>query len=1526
MNPQVRNRIRKALAYIVSGTTFLVVSAFLVLQIPAVQDSLIKRYLRSFSKVTGFDATVGSFQLLWFDKLEIRKLKVTDPSKNEMILAETITINFTMANLFSQQDVNIDGVLVEGANVLVTKVPESDTSTNLNFNVFINAINEAYAGEKKGGRTPHINIGEAIINGSRFSYIDQEKDSIKTGFNYNQFSLDIDESQLQNFTIIGDTTQFDVRTLLVQDRKTGFEIKQLSTFFRLSQRSMEFLGLQLHAGQSVISDTVVFEFDGQRELSDFLNKVNVYGNITETIIEPKDLALFAPAVARLKKPIYVQGKFKGRINNFRTTDLEIETGGTTLRGSLDMDGLPDIEETFILLRLRDSKIDFHDIGFLFEKEVLEQLTSLGSLQLQGEFLGYPTDFVANGDFSGKLGRIISDINFKVNENNFNLSTYSGKLALHDFNVGEYLKDTANFQRVTLNGNIRGSGLSVNTADFKLNGKVSSIGIKKYNYKNITTNARFASQLFNGFIKINDPNLQFQAEGTIDIRDRHESIKIKAQLDTAFLHKLKLSSEPIFLHSLLDVDINGLHIDSIAGNGDLTDFKIIYNDKHLSLKDIHLQADRKQNRRSLQLNSNVVDAEIEGDFLLSDISRDIKTLMKEISLNVVNDQEEIAEYYRTKNYRPKSYQADFNIKLKDVQPVTGLLNTPLSLTRNTKVEGKFTSGYTTILQAFGSIDSVFYDKSTFVNTTIELNASKIADSTSVLAMAFLNSEQQILSPQFSAKNLLAEAIWNKNHIDFSFEGDQEGQNNYVRLKGAVDFHKDSTLLKVSPSTIKVLEKVWKFHPDNLITITGKDVDIFDLTLENENQFVSINGDISEDPEKSLLLKVNEFDLSTLNPITGKTLTGDVNAAFELRNLYNNPTVENDLLIDSLTIDNFLVGNISGKNHWDTIERRFILDFFVDRNGKRIVDLGGYYDPARKENPLSLSASLQNANLNILQPFLEDMFSEIAGTVTGDFTITGQLSSPQINGEGNIGNGQIMIDYLRTVYSFKGIIGLTPRSIDFRNIDLTDMFGNQGRLNGSITHLNFYGMRLNIDASFSNFQVLNTMPRDNSLFYGQGYATGDLNIFGPVSNLRFTANARTEKNTRIYIPIGTDSEVERKEFIKFASFSDSTFQQSLSEAIEEKVDLTGITMDFNLDVTPDAYCEIILDLKAGDIIRGRGNGELQLQFDTKGEFNMFGPFEFTEGFYNFTLKDIVNKDFVINRGSRITWFGDPYQGIVDISASYNQNASFAPLLTNYDLTNAPQARRNYPVKVLLELDGPMLSPDIDFDIVTENLPANITLSDQRSLNLEFEFQAFKNRIDEQELKRQVFSLIVLRRFSPPESFNTSGTVASSLTELFSNQLSNWLSQVDENLEIDIDLSTLDQEAFNTFQLRLSYTFFNGRLRVTRDQQGYYGNQSASAVPVQQNTISTIAGDWTVEYLLTADGKFKVKMYNRTNLNPLYNSLNAQNTVTTGASISHTQSFNELRDIWRSSRKRKDSENTESRENNNEEAVLPKQAGTR
>ncbi len=1486
--------VKYVVLYGLYSLLLVLISAFFILQIPAVQSALAKRLLQNFSEVSEFKTTIDRLEFYWFDRVMISGLRIEDPEQQTMVGVKKLMVNFQFSGIFGSKNIRLDAVVLDSAQVNFTTISDGDSARDLNINVFIKRIN-ALSEAKEGGGSAVI-IGEAIFRNSHFTYA-TDRDSLNDRFDPNHFSLTIPDLELQNFLLIRDTVQFQLRSLSATEDRLNFNIHELSTFFRLSQQGMELAGIRLRAGQSILSDTILFHFSGQQDLSEFTDSVMIHARFKDAVLHPKDLALFAPLPEGLTQPVTVSGSFNGRISRFRFTQMDIKTGDTHLQGSLEMDGLPDISETFILLSLRQSRIDFSDLAFLLDENVVARLDPLGQLTFKGQFLGYPTDFVAAGDFNSRLGRITSDINLKINETSIDLSEYDGALTLTGFKLGAYLNDTINFQNVTMNGKIKGKGLTLESADFSLDGTISSIGLLRYDYKNIVTNARFASEFFSGRIRINDPNLKLDATGSVDLRNKINKINIQGSLDTAYLHRLNLSQKEIFLRTKMDIDIQGLALDSLLGKAQLTNAHIVYENKSASLDSLVLTAQKNENNRELKLETSLFDAEVRGNFYFSNLFWDIPTLVKEFQLNIENDVGRIQHYYLNKIRVPERYVAEFDFLIKDIDPIIDLFNIPVHLSENTSITGRYASGPTTVLQAYSFVDTILFGTNEFYKTEFDINASKTYNSTDALAMVYLQSQTQQLS-KIKSQNLITEIIWSGNHVNFDLSISQQETTNQFDLAGTIDF-KDSTHIKLLPSTIRVLEKTWDVNPDNALTIAGKEWTFNNIGFLQAGQSISLNGFISQDSTRELSLNIQQFDLTNINPLIDRTLEGKLNADFILHDYYGSPNIQNTIFIDELTVNEFLFGDITGKNTWDPDIQRFNLEFFIDRLETRIVNFSGYYDPIHKVSPLRINALFNQANLKIFEPFLDDLFSQFRGTLTGTYTVTGTLAQPEMNGEGKLENGAMLVNYLNTVYQFQGTLGLTTTTIYFKDVELTDAFRNRARLNGAITHNSFANMQIAMDGQFEDFQLLNTTAKDNSLFYGQAYASGVMRFSGPLNNLVISATATTRKNTRIYIPISGTSTVEQKDYINFVSFKDSTYQALQNVEVGKKVTLTGLTLDFNLDVTPDAYCEIIFDLKAGDIVRGRGNGKIKLLLDTKGEFNMFGPMTFTEGWYNFTLYDIINKEFQIQPGSSITWFGDPYQGTMSINATYNQLASLAPILNDPTLANVPQLKRKYPVQVYLKLDGPMLSPAISFDITARDLPKSIQVEGRPPVSLDIEFVAFKNRLDEQELKRQVFSLIVLRRFSQPESFSTSGSLVNSVSELFSNQLSYWLSQVDENLEIDVDLGSMDQEAFNAFQLRMSYTFMSGRLRVTRD--GTLGNQTPMATADARNELASAIGDWTVDYLLSPDGKFKVKMYSRTNLNPLVNNLNSQSAITTGVSLMHTQSFNELKDLLQSSRNR-------------------------
>ena len=1493
----IKNWTAKISLYFITLTIGLFFICFILVQLPAVQLRLSNYVLNKLEKETGFSGEIDRFYLLWYDRLQISGVKLTDPEGNQMIDVGSVYINFNFSRLLIKKDLNLEAGIIKSGTLYLVPIQENDSVQNLNINVFINRVNELLASDKPKTASK-INLGELILEDMHFSLNDTRRDSVRNGLDLTHITLDLPSLELQSIQLFSDTIQFQVNDLRAVESQSGLEVKKLQTYFRYSRAGIELLNLNLLTDKSFISDTLRFLYDSPAALSDFINSVRIEAHLKDSYIHPEDLYRIAHNTAKIKEILYIDGEFSGPLSGFNLDNMLIKTGKSILKGKIKMHGLPFIEDTFIDLDLINSSIYPEDISLYFEGEVATKINEIGKIDFDGQFQGFINDFVANGQLNTRYGKIISDINLKIDQNNIELSSYIGNLETVNFAVGELIGDTALLQTISINGRLAGRGFKVESADVKLDGEINKIGFRGYDYVNIVTNGRFFSQFFNGFLSIDDPNLKLSTEAKIDLRDEASSIKVNGNLNYANFHNLNLSNKHFFLSSVIDIDIQGLELDSLSGYINLHDFNIVYDENEIELDSIKIVSDREGADKKLSIKSSLLDVEMAGNYMYSTLYQDVSTLIYELGLQLQNDRTAIKDYYLDKTKSPEDYDVDFEFVLHDVNPIVNLFTKSLQLSKEITIQGEYFSGYNTMLTAYTSFDSLLFTNKLFLNNTIEFNGSKISDSTSVLAMVFLNSENQNLTSQLLTKDLLFEGVWHEERIVFTLDAYQQTADNYINVSGDAFLRRDSTQIRFNPSTLKLLENIWNIEKGNHIMIKGRELNIRDLIVYNNGENITINGKVSDDSEETLLVEFNNVSVGIINPLIGKNLGGTMEGYIEVKDLYNNPNVQNKINIYNQTIDDFLIGDVTGTNEWDNTTKTFQINLLINRLGKRIVNIAGTYDPFIIGNQLDLNAEFAEANLKIIEPFFDYFMSQIDGTITGKYKITGNFDLVKINGSGNISNGQVMINYLKTLYRFNGNLRMEPDKILFQNLELRDVNGSTGRLNGFLLHNNFQNISIDLAGSFNNFQVLNTTAKDNDLFYGQANATGTVNFFGPLSNMKISANARTERGTRFSIPLSNSTTtVETKEYINFVNFTDSTANALIEEVAKTTTALSGITLEFNLEITPDAYCEIIFDLKAGDIIRGRGRGDIKLQLDTKGEFNMFGPIEFTEGAYNFTLYDIVNKEFQIESGSRITWYGDPYQGNMNIKASYNQLASIAPLIALEDCS-APQLRRKYPIQVLLNLEGQLLSPFINFDITARDLPDAVSLDgcDMATIRPDFEFQAFKSRLDDQELKRQVFSLIILRRFSQPDAFfSAGGGIAGSVSELLSNQLSYWMTQVDENLEVDIDLGTMDAEAYNTFQLRLAYRFLDGRLRISRDG-------SLASQDNRGNSVSLL-GDLTVEYMLTQDGKFRVKMYNRTNYNSL--NINQQSTTTAGASLLYTQSFNEIKELLQSARKRREEE---------------------
>lgn len=1476
----------KTLLFMAIFLLVLLGSIIALIQIPSVQLRLVSKATDYLSKTLKFPLKIEGIHIDWFDQVVLEGVSIKDLQQQKMIYLGEAKVDFVILSLLKAQ-INIEKVSLINGQVNLIKYKEGA----LNMDDFITALGNLSSGgppTKDTKSSPFVIPSVELVN-MYFSFSDVRKPAIPD-FDHNHFAIDSIYAEVSNLTAVADTFSIDVKNLRAYETHTLLRVHELDVNYMITGNKMEFNHLFAHIGQSKVKDYLCFGFNNIGEMSDFNEKTVVTSHLENSVVNLSDLAYFAPDLKPYSDKAVISGDFKGRVVNFGVKNLSMAFGrNSVIKGNLKLNGLPELEETFIDFSYNQLRVDTRDLRQYAGKTPYEVLKKFGVITGSGEFVGFANDFVTHGKCVTSIGSLQTDINLKIYENRNPKSYYKGHLKTSAFNFGKLIDQSTLIGLLDMDGEIEGNGFTLSDANVKLVAHISRLGVNNYNYHNITTNAQLSRRLFNGELSINDTNLVFKAVGKVDLTENVNIFNIKAHLEKANLKPLNLNiagKETIVKTDLL-LDYSGLKIDDIEGRASFVNTYLLYNEnKEIFIDSLIVESHKKDGNRNFSIESDLLSAFANGDFQFTQLLEDLKRGIHEYTLNVKNDKASIDSYYRNLSHfkRPK-YEVDFHVVVQDINAILSIYVPSLYISRGVLISGDYTSGYTSILNLHTRIDTLFFNENELYKTELEISTSKLADSANTLGMLYMRSAAQKIRSSPATENFYFEGIWNNRNIEFQTRIYQQNNSNNALLMGNFAFlENNKKTLSLRNSSIGILNRTWNISGNNSITYAKEEITFNNFSIYNGQQSISMDGTISNDKSKASVLKIDNFNIENINPLlSSMKLKGILNGTVLIRDLYKDIDMEGSVFIHQFTLDNFLIGDIKGASEYNNNSKLLDIRIDVERDEKKIIELSGNIRSNENSNgeALNLTAHLKDANLELLNPILSTVLSDISGTVTGDFNISGTIRKPILKGTGDVKKGKFKVTYLGTNYFFEDKIYLDQNLIGFKKLILSDVNGNHAVVNGGLYHDSFKNFVVDIKGSMKNFNVLNTTEEDNTLFYGTANVTGNLEILGAFSDLSIKANATSNKGTKIYIPLNTTSSLEQKSFIKFKKFGNLK-----DEKDKDSLDLAGINLEFNFDITPDAYAEIIFDKRAGDIIRGNGQGNMKLKIDTRGDFSMYGDYRITEGYYNFTLAGLINKEFKITPNSSISWSGDPYAGQLNINAVYSQFASLLPII---DTTKSkrPENRRKYPTNVLLNLQGNLMSPVISLGVDILKYPSGISE----------DVIAFQSKLksNEQELNRQVFSLLVLGGFSSENSFSGVANSGNNLSELLSNQLSNWLSQVDDNLQIDINLNSLNRDALNTFQLRMSYTLLDGRLRITRD--GTFQNMQSS-----QANLTNIAGEWTVEYLLSKDGNLRLKLFNKANQNILLTSAgNNNSTSSAGFSVLHTQSFSNLRDLLKFDKKK-------------------------
>lgn len=1503
-NPQKESILRRRLSRLFLWLPVLLITLgiffFTVLQIPKVQTKLLNKVSFLVSENTGFDIEIGHANLTWFDHMIVEKVRLFDHQNDStLIFVEKLQVNFKLYDFLVNRKLNADRLELHRPYVHVIK---QNDSTEVNISRFLTDLKTIFQKNRKNKeKKTSLSVDQVVMHDGFFSYNDMTFDSISSGKDYRHFMFDSIQSEVSDFSFVNDSLGMHIDRLTSMDPKDQLNIEQLVSHFSFTKKRLIFSKLKLKTDESLISDSVIFKYNHPSNFKYFVDSITFYANLDHSILNTEELALFNQSLIGTDKSVLFSGLISGSVKRLKVKKFDIKTGGETyITGNAELFGLPAIKETFINLDIEKSVVDPKDISNLVADKYRKQVQNIGKADFKGHFLGFLSDFVANGEIVSSVGQINTDINFKIKEDN--KAWYTGSLNLDHFDLRSIFHNQNKLKHITLTGKIQGNGLRIDNAHFNLNALVDSLSIQDYSYSNLSTNGEFKLGFFDGQLTASDPNLKFKGKLEVDLREDRNKFNIHAQLDTANLLALGLSKFNIQVASRLDVDMKGLRTDDLIGYVSLYDNQFGYEGKVLKIDSIKLLSSLIGETRIIQLETEGLTTEMKGEFRNSVFLRTVKQFYEELKLNIQNNEEDLEAYYSNKsNADLEPYDVKINLNFWNLNKFIQPFYPSFNMSEDVKLYGSFVQDSISRLNLYGSIDSLQMSKVSWIKNYLDLDISKAYYSKSTLASASVSSNHQFWSEKYETEKAFADVIWYEDSMSVSLNIEQPEHANRLDMEASVLFSDNTTKFHFHRSNIEVLGKKWNWDKNNKIIYTDGEWSFSNVKASNGPEKLEISGMYSEAPSKMLYIDLKEFNIGNTQSLLGGKVEGIVDGRIKIKRQSGDDLIEGNIVARALKIEDFLIGNVFGISKWENDKSRLALNLDLVQNSKKKIEITGLYYPKNESDQLDLKAKFDSADLKIAEPFLRKTFSGLGGFASGQFAILGNPNNPILKGEGKITNGEVLVNYLNTKYAFDGSLTFEENEISTQRMLIKDDEQNTAHLNGGIFHDGFKNAVLDFQGEFENFKLLNTTAADNDAYYGVAYGTGKIELLGALNDIHITAEAQTAKGTRLSIPLSesSDSRIEQKEYIEFVDLKDQLSIQKVIDEVhnQEKLKIKGIELDFDLEFTPEAYVELIFDVQAGDIIRGRGNGNIELQINTDGDFTMFGDYDIERGGYNFTLYNIINKEFDIKKGGTISWYGDPYGANLNISASYRQLTSLAPLMVKFldpDDLNSPETRKKYPSIVDLKLKGNLLTPEIKFGIDIEDYPQNSQLPNS-SVTLEEVVTAFKAslRNNEQEMNRQVFSLLVLRKFSQENSFEVNGqTISNSLSEFVSNQLSYWATQVDENLEVDVDLAGLSDDAFNTFQLRLSYTFLDGRLRVTRG--GSLLNQE------KNGDVSSIIGDWTVEYLLTEDGRFRVKMYSRSDLNAIDQQLGESN-FETGFSLQYIKSFDQLNQILSDNRKK-------------------------
>jgi len=1469
----MRRTLKKILKYLLR--TALVVILLLLIGLTGLYFYLNtgpgKRFLASeigfyTGKVFGSEVSIGKAKWDFPATVSLENIVIKDHHHNNMFVIDKLHAGLIYFNYETSRMI-FSGVTLKNVDFNLVRYPGDSSS---NFGYVIDRLSKG-----SGSGTSHktdIFFKDIDIENLHFKWNDQNTSSVSYGgIDWNHVDVTRFDGKFSSLKIDGNDVSANVKSIALNET-CGFKITKMEGRAKYTPRNIEINDLDLITPYSRIRNHVRLEYANTDSMADFVNNVVMKADFANSRVSFKDLKYFTSELKDKTEEVnLVRLKATGKVNDLHISEIIASYGKfSTVNGRADMQGLPDINKTFFATRFTQLHTSREELEkFMPELELPDFLDKMGQINIKGYFNGFLNNFKTNTDFETALGKGKLDADMKLLSDQ-SLSTYTAKIELEKFDIGK-LFDESRLGNITASGSIDGTGLSLESVQARLVADVDQFYFYKYNYQNVKVNGEVAKKFFKGSLIANDPNLTLDFKGSVDYRKKKPVYNFYAKIPNANLYALNFARDSLDISTNLSINIKGNKPDDIDGqviarSTRLTIPGMMYNFDSMSLYSVV-----SPDNRMISLYSGVVQAEINGNFQVSRLA----DLVKAAARHYID-----SGFYQFNNEYITGQYVNFDIKFIDLGPVLSILRTNFSVADSGFLKGSIHSDGNK-LELSGNLPEVSYKDLHFKDLVFKGQGGNDGLDLGIKVGAFINRDTELV------RDAVIKLKSNSEKLFFDIQGTDFLNQKQAYLAGSFDVvsNGQAYLDLASSSRIKILDDTWNISAQRIVFYRDTLVNIPELSFSKRNEKIKVSGEYSPHNSYPLRFIMENLDLATVGGFVPAIshYGGSVNGQIILSNLNAKPIMESALYISNAAYNGDTLGTLSAQTNYDESTSKLSIDTkLFNGKGDEVASAIGAVN-IDQSHALALNLNLNQTDLKLFEPFINSVFSELKGQATAAMLISGTFKDPDISGNIDLSKAEFKVNYTNVKYHFTHRFTFSGRTIIIKDLDVYDPANNKAIVGGKfdLTNLNNFGLDLNIKAN--KFMALNTTQKNNALYFGKCFGTGTVSINGTLDNLKFAITMKSEKGTTFSMPISSGNTFYGYDYIKFINKS-----SYLKQTHEVKV--SGIELTMNLDITPDAFGQIIFDPRVGDIIEAHGNGNLRLEINTDGDFNMYGTYTIADGKYKFTaLNGLISKSFTINNGSTINWNGNPYEAQLNMQAIYTARTTLSALMIGATVlpSATDEAGRVFPVEALLNLKGSLFQPEIRLDFEVEEL----NQADPGTTDIETRINQIKG--NQQDIDQQVVSLLVLNQFAPVDqgllgtnqgvNDALNSTVYTSMGDIASSQINDLISKVRgfESLHVGLNVSNnpysiyLSKAAQQDFSLELSKDILQKRAKISASYDFDYNNYNTQ-----------------LAYKLNPDGSFQIKAFGRTNNNPIID----QNSSTQGVGISYRTEFDKISELFR------------------------------